>query len=263
MTVMPVLFAIFINAAVTSLTWLTLPGAELMVSVYMVCMESMITSPGFSANIIADIASKLDAETMNRSRLFTFSLSALSLIWLADSSPDMYNMPASVFRVSHICRSSVDFPMPGSPPTSISDPLTTPPPSTRSNSFIPVWLRCSLSVFISSRLTGFDWAGCHAEAWVFDSCRSSANVFHFEHAGHLPSQPDDSYPHSWHMKTVLFFAMTVPILRSSKYCKAAINPLSQSSKYTDPPSDPSISADTAVHHLPAPGQHPPVLMHLF
>ena len=96
MTVMPVLFAIFINAAVTSLTWLTLPGAELMVSVYMVCMESMITSPGFSANIIADIASKLDAETMNRSRLFTFSLSALSLIWLADSSPDMYNMPASV-----------------------------------------------------------------------------------------------------------------------------------------------------------------------
>jgi hypothetical protein len=36
------------------------------------------------------------------------------------------------------CSSSVDFPIPGSPPSSISEPGTTPPPSTRSNSPMPV-----------------------------------------------------------------------------------------------------------------------------
>ena len=35
------------------------------------------------------------------------------------------------------CSSSVDLPMPGSPPSSTSDPGTMPPPSTRSNSSIP------------------------------------------------------------------------------------------------------------------------------
>ena len=39
------------------------------------------------------------------------------------------------------CSSSVDLPMPGSPPSSTSDPGTIPPPSTRSNSPMPVLSR--------------------------------------------------------------------------------------------------------------------------
>ncbi|SHW28193.1 Uncharacterised protein [Mycobacteroides abscessus subsp. abscessus] len=35
--------------------------------------------------------------------------------------------------------SSVDLPTPGSPASSVTEPGTTPPPSTRSNSLIPVW----------------------------------------------------------------------------------------------------------------------------
>ena len=39
---------------------------------------------------------------------------------------------------SAACSSSVDLPIPGSPPSSTSDPPTSPPPSTRSSSAIPV-----------------------------------------------------------------------------------------------------------------------------
>ena len=47
------------------------------------------------------------------------------------------------------CSSSVDLPMPGSPPSSTSDPGTTPPPSTRSNSPMPVERRVLSRISIS------------------------------------------------------------------------------------------------------------------
>ncbi len=36
--------------------------------------------------------------------------------------------------------------MPGSPPTSTADPGTNPPPATRSNSVMPVWMRGGLAI---------------------------------------------------------------------------------------------------------------------
>src|SRR5258708_6407056 len=65
--------------------------------------------------------------------------SARMRICSGDSSPDTYNVatPACSSRVAH-CNSSVDFPIPGSPPTSTTDPGTMPPPNTKSNSLSPV-----------------------------------------------------------------------------------------------------------------------------
>src|SRR5690606_16218960 len=66
------------------------------------------------------------------------------LSWFNDSSPEMYNVftpPAE--SSAAVCRSSVDLPMPGSPPINTKEPSTTPPPRTRSNSAMPVETRCS------------------------------------------------------------------------------------------------------------------------
>src|SRR3546814_9430280 len=45
---------------------------------------------------------------------------------------------ATLFRSAAACNSSVDLPIPGSPPISVADPSTSPPPSARSSSAIPV-----------------------------------------------------------------------------------------------------------------------------
>ena len=74
----------------------------------------------------------------NMSSLFIPSLSALNFICSADSSPDTYNTFPSPFTLSHICNINVDFPIPGSPPSSINEPFTSPPPNTLSNSSNPV-----------------------------------------------------------------------------------------------------------------------------
>lgn len=60
--------------------------------------------------------------------LFIPSLSALNFICSADSSPDTYSTFPSPFILLHNCNIKVDFPIPGSPPSSISEPFTNPPP---------------------------------------------------------------------------------------------------------------------------------------
>src|SRR5579859_4027681 len=113
---------------------------------------------------------------------------------------------------------SVDLPTPGSPPTRMSDPGTTPPPSTRSTSVSPVRRRTA-----SSRTTsaiGTASAGPGPPAWPAAAVsagsrrgpgrrpaagaarRSSTRLFHAEHPGQRPSHLLDSYPHSWQTKTV-------------------------------------------------------------
>ena len=66
------------------------------------------------------------------------------LICRADSSPETYSTRAPWLASSaETCSSSVDLPMPGSPPMSTSEPGTMPPPSTRSNSSMPLRARSS------------------------------------------------------------------------------------------------------------------------
>src|SRR6185312_10533694 len=92
------------------------------------------------------------------------------------------------------CKSKVDLPMPGSPPTSVAEPGTNPPPVTRSNSPMPESRRgkfCSVSLlrgtnatrsplpdffdFVSPRLLG--GPVCKA---------SSTRVFQLPHASQRP-----------------------------------------------------------------------------
>src|SRR5260221_504780 len=65
--------------------------------------------------------------------------SARSRSWSGDSSPETYSVetPWLSRRAAH-CISSVDLPIPGSPPTRVTEPGTIPPPRTKSNSARPV-----------------------------------------------------------------------------------------------------------------------------
>ncbi len=62
----------------------------------------------------------------------------------SDSSPVTYRLRSCKPSVPSICSSSVDLPMPGSPPISTTEPCTRPPPSTRSSSPMPVSVRASV-----------------------------------------------------------------------------------------------------------------------
>ena len=59
--------------------------------------------------------------------------SARILICFSLSSPETYNIFFDL-ELSANCNKRVDFPIPGSPPNSIKDPGTIPPPSTLFNS---------------------------------------------------------------------------------------------------------------------------------
>src|SRR5881296_3170352 len=107
-------------------------------------------------------------------------------------------MPACSRRAAH-CSSNVDFPMPGSPPTSTTDPGTIPPPSTKSNSGRPVRQRCNAPPPTSDSRTG----GLSDETVCFLSDRptarprgSSTSVFHAPHASQRPPHFGCSAPQS-------------------------------------------------------------------
>lgn len=126
--------------------------------------------------------------------LVTPSRRARILICRTDSSPEIYSTRAPFCaKCSEACSSSVDLPMPGSPPTSISEPSTTPPPSTRSSSPMPVVARALVSSGISERrialapvpgrcLFALTGAACCAAC---GAC--SSKVFHALQPGICPS----------------------------------------------------------------------------
>src|ERR1700716_241464 len=101
--------------------------------------------------------------------------------------------------------------MPGSPPTSSTEPRTKPPPITRSNSAIPEGRRGAswlLPVSVSSAnnrplrrertLTGIV---------VVPVVSSSASVFHSPQASHLPAQRLYAAPQFWQTKEGADLAM--------------------------------------------------------
>src|SRR5262245_64413344 len=88
------------------------------------------------------------------------------------------------------CVSSVDLPMPGSPPTSSTEPRTKPPPVTRSSSVIPEERRGASWLLPDSDSS----ANCRPlrleriETGTDVAPSSSESVFHSPHASHLPCQ---------------------------------------------------------------------------
>ena len=122
----------------------------------MVCIESITTTSGFSLSTVSFIIFRFVSQRKLKFSVISPILFALIFICLRLSSPEIYR---TSFLLSEIflqtCKSSVDFPIPGSPPTNTSEPLTTPPPSTLSSSSNPVCNLSSSSSCISESLEGF------------------------------------------------------------------------------------------------------------
>ena len=114
----------------------------------------MITSEGFRLSIASKLSSSLDVQSNWIFEQSTFNLKALSLICSADSSPLMYKTVwfslLILAKDDALCKSSVDFPIPGSPPSKIAERFVAPPPTTLSNSSIPVENLTLFSVLIDS-----------------------------------------------------------------------------------------------------------------
>ena len=119
------------------------------------------------------------------------------LICAADSSPETESV-LSPFAARAIWSERVDFPIPGSPPSSTSDPGTMPPPSTRFTSVLPrSSRRCSLSRMSATRWGRLSGSGppTAAGTWLLPrEMISSVKVFHSPQPGHLPSHFGASNP---------------------------------------------------------------------
>ena len=143
-TAVPLSFAKRISRAAHSRTWPTLPGAPSRSCVNTVWMESTTITEGACATPVAMIVSSSVSLSNETSPAAASIRSARSLTCSGDSSPDTYSTrsPRSSSRAA-TCSRSVDLPMPGSPPMSTMEPGTMPPPSTKSNSSIPLRQRRS------------------------------------------------------------------------------------------------------------------------
>ena len=146
------------------------------------------------------------------------SLSALSFICSADSSPDTYSTFPTPCILLHSCKINVDFPIPGSPPSKINEPFTIPPPNTLSSSPLLSSSPNPVDVLAtSSPLYEFKAFGVFLSFDIFTpfsvifSIFCSKNVFQLLHAGHFPIHFALSYPHSLHTNTVFgAFAICFP-----------------------------------------------------
>src|SRR5688572_16255038 len=139
----------------------------------------------------------------------------------SDFSPVTYK-PGNVGAINATaCNSRVDLPMPGSPPTSTTAPSTRPPPSTRSNSPIPVDTRASSLWRTSFSAVTFGASilpiqpsrralpAAFTEA--AGSTTNSLNVFHAPHSPHWPCHLLWSAPHSLQTYAVWAFAEILAI----------------------------------------------------
>ena len=126
------------------------------------------------------------------------------------------------FMCKIVCSKRVDLPIPGSPPMSVIEPGTIPPPNTRSSSKSVVLMRGSSSAVTSDSLTG-SGACCPMPVRAWRLRRSlltlllsgrmviSFIVFHAPHEGHRPTHLGESIPHSEHTYTVFcFIPITLP-----------------------------------------------------
>ena len=98
------------------------------------------------------------------------------------------------------CSSRVDLPTPGSPPSTVTDPATSPPPSTRSSSGSPVGTGSVASPTASAIGMGTDRGASEGnpptERADSDATGSSDSVPEDSHAEHHPVHFGASAPHS-------------------------------------------------------------------
>src|SRR6476646_5423409 len=109
------------------------------------------------------------------------------------------------------CSSKVDLPMPGSPPTSIAEPATIPPPIARSNSARPLGSRSGSAAGVSKPTSGITRPPpcrlCFAAKMLDTSALSWTSVFHSAQSGHWPCHRCWTDPQAWHVYRDLGFAI--------------------------------------------------------
>ena len=96
------------------------------------------------------------------------------------------------------CMRTVDLPIPGSPPTRVAEPGTSPPPVTRSNSAMPLvlrggWVSAPLRPTNSMRRPFF----APRPFGALSGACSSTSEFQAWQAGHWPAHFGCEAPHSW------------------------------------------------------------------
>ena len=132
--------------------------------------------------------------------------SARSRTCCFDSSAVRYSArrpPSATPRT--IWRSKVDLPMPGSPCTSVTDPGTSPPPSTRSTSGMPVGAatHSAKSIWSIGNAISVGVVARPALAPLSaGTTTSSSRVLHAPHAGQRPAHLASSWPQSRQRKRV-------------------------------------------------------------
>src|ERR1035437_1515839 len=205
---MPLFFAAYMSWAQLSFTWFTLPATESRSSLKVVCMESMTARAGFSFSMIEVIFSMPVSTTSMSFSALTPVLSARSFICSKDSSPEKYMtlFPARA-TLSAMESASVDFPTPGSPPIKTREPLTMPPPNTRSISSMPVLMRCSFFTFMSaSALILVSSKPRYSPDFFLSITVSSMYVLNSLHTGQRPSHLGDDAPQFEQLNKVFVFA---------------------------------------------------------
>src|SRR5215207_782064 len=201
-TAMSRAFASRVIRSATSRTCPTDPAAPVRSVACSVCTESTTQTSGRSASSVASTVSRSVSASTGTSSAAPGSRAARSLICAADSSPETYSVrrPAPA-RFPSAIDVSVDLPIPGEPPRSTSEPGTSPPPSTRSSSAMPVVRRATATALTSARRTGRAALPGVAARRAGAGC-SSTSVFHSPQPRQRPCHFRASWPQAEQVKTV-------------------------------------------------------------
>ena len=197
-------FARRCSRAAASRTCETVPGAEPSSSLQSDCTESTTQTSGASAAIVAQTASRL-VSASTPTPATAPSRSARRRTWAGDSSPAISSTRARPASFASSAAVRLDLPMPGSPASRTIEPGTSPPPSTRSSSPMPVRRRfaCSSGTSASGTTRPASAGAAARPAPLACGARSSASVDQASQPGHWPSQRGSLRPHSLQTKTVL------------------------------------------------------------
>ncbi len=176
-----------ISSTVTARTWLGAPGTPSTASEWSVCTESTAQTRGSSASMAASTDSRRVSASTRMGPQSTLRRSARPRTWAGDSSPVTSMAASGAGSDASAWSTRVLLPIPGSPPISTSEPGTSPPPSTRSSSPMPVGRR-SCAASRSSARRGASGAGPSGARRAAVGGVSSATVPHSPHDGQRPSQ---------------------------------------------------------------------------
>ena len=210
MTAMPSPLASSIKRRADSRTWPTDPAGPSSSSTVTDWIESTTRTPGRPSRVRAVMRpTSFSATTRIRSPTVPSSSPsrpARSRTCPADSSPLAYRTsPAVAVSPAAAWSSRVDLPIPGSPPSSTTDPGTSPPPRTRSSSEMPVGVRTGSASRRPARDCG-TWpapgpvpAPAARPLWSGSRTSVSTRVFQAPQVRHWPSQRRWAAPHAWQM----------------------------------------------------------------